>query len=588
MASTTAETSHIISNLHLGADADGVDLKVFGDTSSAYMLWDASANNLLFTGAAGLSYGTLSSDDQTGITLSSSNPTVLDVFADDNDTALTNAVYHAIRGRTMLFKTPTEGSIFSVMGQIKCADEVDFNPGVFAGVRGYIETMDDTDIKSGAKMWAVEGCLDATLASYTVKDGGISAAFHAELTGVGTFTQDSGGILAGLYVDETAGTGKWGYGIYMTAGSCHQPMKIGALSSTTAGTGAALTSTYPILVEVHGDDVDTAMGSSTTARCIDARMMNYNSPKAETWGIQGKSKIGALAKTANVSAGVVGAMETYGTCSLATGSGNTFIAGVMGRLGMASGLTLGAGTFACGVLAFYNTLAANDPTGEYTVAYMATASDIAGTGDWDYGVYIEDTTQAWYSTTTHTGAGTTTRNAMEVAVTDNATNTGNYQRGIYCNYTAAGDKTSGGEVNVFAYDLTLTGDTVYAYGYVNYIGSSGNPTLSFVAPISIYVDDLGNACGGLVGIDIGFAGTNSPAGRHAYFRCRQHSSAIPQTVLLLEGSSCADYLLEATTSSMPPFDVGTGASSNCIGHIAVRFQNSGGLTRYLRLYESAS
>ena len=64
----------------------------------------------------------------------------------------------------------------------------------------------------------------------------------------------------------------------------------------------------------------------------------------------------------------------------------------MGRLGLASGFTIGAGTYACGVLAFYNILAASDPTGEYTCAFMATASDIAGIDDWDYGLYLEDIT----------------------------------------------------------------------------------------------------------------------------------------------------------------------------------------------------
>ena len=259
--------------------------------------------------ADGMSFGTLSSTEQTGVALSSSDATVFNVFADDNNVALTNAVYTNIRARTMLFKTPTEGSLYSVLGQIKCADEVDFNPGVFAGVRGYLETMDDTDVKSGAKVWGVEGCLDATLASVTVKDGGILGGLHAELRGAGTFTQESGGILAGLYIDETVTSGQWGYGIYMTAGSAGKAIKVGTLSSTTAGSGMLVDSSNTSAVEIHCDDNDSALGSAVTARCIDGRMMNYNSPKSETWGIQGKCKISVLARTANVAAGVVGAFE---------------------------------------------------------------------------------------------------------------------------------------------------------------------------------------------------------------------------------------------------------------------------------------
>jgi len=169
-------------------------------------------------------------------------------------------------------------------------------------------------------------------------------------------------------------------------------MSFGTLSSTTAGSAVTVDSTNNIVVEVHADDGDEALGSEVTARAIDGRFMNYASAAAETWGIQGKCKVSTLAMTANVKAGVVGAFESTGTCSLATGSGNTFVAGVMGRLGLAANMTLASGTYAVGVLSFYSTADASDPTGEYTCAFMSTASDIAGTGDWDYGLYLEDCT----------------------------------------------------------------------------------------------------------------------------------------------------------------------------------------------------
>ena len=37
-----------------GVDGQGYDTKFFGDTSSAYMLWDTSADDLVFAGAAGI------------------------------------------------------------------------------------------------------------------------------------------------------------------------------------------------------------------------------------------------------------------------------------------------------------------------------------------------------------------------------------------------------------------------------------------------------------------------------------------------------------------------------------------------------
>ena len=40
--------------LTVGADDQGYDIKFFGDTASAYMLWDTSADDLVLAGAAGI------------------------------------------------------------------------------------------------------------------------------------------------------------------------------------------------------------------------------------------------------------------------------------------------------------------------------------------------------------------------------------------------------------------------------------------------------------------------------------------------------------------------------------------------------
>ena len=40
--------------LTVGADDQGYDIKIFGDTASAYMMWDTSADDLVFAGAAGI------------------------------------------------------------------------------------------------------------------------------------------------------------------------------------------------------------------------------------------------------------------------------------------------------------------------------------------------------------------------------------------------------------------------------------------------------------------------------------------------------------------------------------------------------
>ena len=174
--------------------------------------------------------GELSSTTQTGIHLTSTNPNVIDSFADDNNVTLGDANYANIRARTMLFKACTAGTIISVKGQLKFADEADMGPGVFAGVQGYMEAYKDMDVKSGGKFWAVDASIDVpTTGTFTVVSGGIAAGLHAEITGAGTFVQDSGGILAGLYIDEQATVGNWGYGVYVTGAI----ISLAALSTLT-------------------------------------------------------------------------------------------------------------------------------------------------------------------------------------------------------------------------------------------------------------------------------------------------------------------------------------------------------------------
>jgi len=45
------------SAINFGVDGAGIDMKWYGDTASAYMLWDQSADALVFAGAAGIQFG---------------------------------------------------------------------------------------------------------------------------------------------------------------------------------------------------------------------------------------------------------------------------------------------------------------------------------------------------------------------------------------------------------------------------------------------------------------------------------------------------------------------------------------------------
>ena len=54
-ALSVPSTSTFSAPVTVGVDGTGYDVKLFGDTAGAYMLWDESADDLILAGAAGLS-----------------------------------------------------------------------------------------------------------------------------------------------------------------------------------------------------------------------------------------------------------------------------------------------------------------------------------------------------------------------------------------------------------------------------------------------------------------------------------------------------------------------------------------------------
>ena len=54
LTESTTDTVTVTGDLTVGVDGTGHDVKFFGDTASAYMLWDQSADDLVLAGAAGL------------------------------------------------------------------------------------------------------------------------------------------------------------------------------------------------------------------------------------------------------------------------------------------------------------------------------------------------------------------------------------------------------------------------------------------------------------------------------------------------------------------------------------------------------
>lgn len=331
--------------------------------------------------------GELSSTAQTGFHLTSTYNSVINSYADDNNTTLGDAVYSNIHARTMLFKACTAGTITAVKGQLKFADEADMGPGVFAGVQGYMELYDDADVKSGGKFWAVDASIDVpTGGILTVDSGGIAAGLHAELTGLGTAT--SSGILAGLYVDAPITTGNWDYGVYIDCDSVVRGIQVGTL-------GSNITSGVPLLnaTSINGfysDDNGADQTTGTVMRNVTARTyfsVDQTAAAADYYVLRGHLKAASgvdFGGDTSVKAAVNGYSEFAGATVIGAGS---FFASVFGEFWGDNDIT-GTGK-AAGVMSRLYTAAGT--TSGTTAAFMAT-KHFASTQEWPYGLYIDSAT----------------------------------------------------------------------------------------------------------------------------------------------------------------------------------------------------
>jgi hypothetical protein len=183
----------------------------------------------------------------------------------------------------------------------------------------------------------------------------------------------------------------------------------------------------------------------------------------------------------------------------------------------------------------------------------------------DYGIYLRYCNRPFYATGNLTGA--TAKNAMELVVTDAQTNASGYARGLYISCTASGAKTSSGEHNSLGVDLSVSGNTPYAYIASFYMATSDNPTIGLASALSVYIDDLGTACAQLHMLDLQYGSTNAPTTRNAYMRIRNHSDNTPTCVIYLQANNnalAATYFIEQEASTIGPVEDNTGAvPANC-------------------------
>jgi hypothetical protein len=178
--------------INIGADQDGIDMKWFGATASAYTMWDASANQILLTGGSQLSLndsvelliGTGSSNAGDFKIYGTSTPTLVI----DNVVADSGSIQIGLDDHDVPFKwfAETASSYFTFTGDQLIGDAV----SIALGQGDYIlfgDTLGTGDLKIGASannvLSVLQTITDTGSMTYGVDGNGLDVTFYGEQVG---------------------------------------------------------------------------------------------------------------------------------------------------------------------------------------------------------------------------------------------------------------------------------------------------------------------------------------------------------------------------------------------------------------------
>jgi len=174
--------------------------------------------------------------------------------------------------------------------------------------------------------------------------------------------------------------------------------------------------------------------------------------------------------------------------------------------------------------------------------------------------------------------GTTALTGINIPITDTATPSSGYMRGIRIGYTNSGTKTGSAEAVALALDLTVEADVPRAMCLSLYTAPIANKTVDGLHAIDVYMDDPGTACNRYYALNLGQAHNNAAA-ESGFIRMRNHGSTPLDAVFQLEANNPATYL----------FRMGAGTpyhSSNVSVMDGRLYVYIDGVERYLAVYSS--
>jgi len=335
-------TYAITGSVTIGEDGDGDDLKVFGDTASNYLLYDADTNKLYLYGTAGhLHVGTFASLLQgSGVKLTSTHTGAVKIYADDGGASIASSV-RGLLSRTLLTVDQTGSSIRAAMGQLKLATGVDVQSGIYTGLQGYVELAGTHSAKTGSTFSCIDASAEITTA-LTVDSGGEFFGIHVETTGAGTITNN--GTCAAIGITKASGAASWPVGLSVgtsiattgiSIGTCTTGVTIGDTTTAVAVTGTA---TDGILISgactdgIHLSGTNTATGIHISGDQVDGILLDVD----EDWA-----------------SGVTISCDTTKTTTagLEMSGAGTFTTGILlSATAITTGITLSAGSMTDAIL----------------------------------------------------------------------------------------------------------------------------------------------------------------------------------------------------------------------------------------------
>lgn len=174
--------------------------------------------------------------------------------------------------------------------------------------------------------------------------------------------------------------------------------------------------------------------------------------------------------------------------------------------------------------------------------------------------------------------GTIALNGINIPITDTATPSSGYMRGLYLNYTQSGIKTGSAEVAPLSIALAVAANVPRGMCISLYTAAIANKTIDGLHAIDVYMDDPGTACNRYYALNLGQAHTNAAA-ESGFIRMRNHGPTPLNAVFQLEANNPATYLFR--------MGAGTPYHSSQVSVEDGRLQvYIDGTARYLKVYSS--